>query len=82
MTRMVMALSKGDLLRAWQMNPFGVILIASGMVELLDRLRKRPIFWQRGRAILHNAKIWATGVVVFVVMRNIPIEPFSWLAPG
>lgn len=82
MTRMTMALMDGNIRRAWAMNPFGVILILAITFELIDRLFRRPKILSFIRKIVHNASLWAIGVISFVILRNIPIEPFSWLAPG
>jgi len=82
--RAIHALLHGNVHGAWAMNPLTIVLlpfIAYGLVsETLVRLRGRGLPQLR----LPSSAIYSLGciIVLFGVIRNLPLEPFSWLAPG
>ena len=82
--RAIHALLHGDLHRAWAMNPLTIALlpfIAYGLVsEILVGLRGRGLPQPR----FSSSAIYSLGcvIVLFGVIRNLPMHPFSWLAPG
>jgi len=82
--RAIHALLHGNTTEAWAMNPLTVVLlpfIAYGLLsELLARLRGSGL----PQPMLPASMIHALFVVVvgFGVARNVPMHPFSLLAPG
>lgn len=82
--RAIHALLHGSVYAAWAMNPLTIVLlpfIAYGLVsETLVGLRGRGLPQLR----LRSSAIYALGcvIVVFGVIRNLPLAPFNWLAPG
>jgi hypothetical protein len=79
-TRAVILLSRGDILGALRMNPFTLTLIAAVAASLIHCL-------VRGRGINYTGKNGRGGVAIasfvlaFFVLRNIPVAPFTYLAP-
>jgi hypothetical protein len=82
--RALHALFHGDFHTAWAMNPLTVIFlpfVTYGLAShILREIRGQglpdiflPAMWIRGLAVLF---------VVFGVVRNLPVHPFDWLAPG
>lgn len=80
-TRALHALVHGDLGRAWSMNFMAVIGLGAILVELLDRALLQPAWWSKPRSFLHDARPWAIALIIFVVGRNLPWEPFAAWAP-
>ena len=82
--RAIHALLQGNVHEAWAMNPLTMLLlpfVAYGLLsELLIGLRGRGLTQRR----LPPSAIYALGcvIVLFGVIRNFPMHPFSWLAPG
>jgi len=82
--RAIHALLHGNLHTAWAMNPLTIVLlpfIAYGLLsELLVGLSGRGLPQLR----LPSSAIYSLGcvIVLFGVVRNLPMHPFSWLAPG
>jgi hypothetical protein len=82
--RAIHALLHGNVREAWAMNPLTIMLlpfIAYGLVsEILAGL------WGRGlpQLRLPSSAIYTLGcvIVLFGVIRNLPMHPFSLLAPG
>lgn len=82
--RAIHALLQGNVYQAWAMNPLTILLlpfIAYGLLsEILVGLRGRglPQPW------LSSSAIYSLGcvIVLFGVIRNLPMHPFSLLAPG
>lgn len=82
--RALHSLLHGDLRRAWAMNPFMVMMlpfICYGLAsQTLSALRGRglppsvlPANWIRA---------FGVAVVLYGIARNLPLHPFSLLAPG
>lgn len=82
--RAIHALLQGNVHAAWAMNPLTMLLlpfVAYGLLsELLTGFRGRGLPQPR----LSSRAIYSLGcvVVLFGVIRNLPMQPFSWLAPG
>jgi len=81
--RAMRALVQGDLATALRMNAFTVVAITPVLLAITrDVLESFGVMvWPRLR--WHHAWAWAllAFVLVFWVLRNIPVEPFTWLAP-
>ena len=84
MTRAAYAALHGDFGHAFRMNPVGMVLLPLAVVglgiEVVGWVRNRPLpfrlhFGARGS--------WSIAfiVIVFGVLRNIPVWPFTLLAP-
>lgn len=74
----------GRLVQALAFNPFAVVLLPLVIGVVLVRLGR----WSRGRTVgndlwIDGRWIWllAVALIVFTVLRNIPAEPFTLLAP-
>lgn len=82
--RMVRALLRGDFGLALAMNPFALVLMVPAGYELARQTLKgfgRPA----PPAVFDRPWVaWAVAaaVIAFWILRNVPIWPFSWLAPG
>ncbi len=79
-TRAAILLLRGDIPGAIRMNVFAVIVIACVPIALVRTyVVGKPINWvgtsgKPGKAI-------AFGVLAFFILRNVPIAPFTYLAP-
>ncbi len=77
------ALATGDLGGAIAMNP-AVPLLAAAVLGLVAwrawaRRRGRPV----AQVLSPRATAWTlAALAVFGVLRNVPVAPFAWLAPG
>ena len=77
-------LLQGNLAAAWAMNPLTMILlpfIGYGLLSqtlVLWRGRGLPGVFLSGTAI----RILCGAIVLFGILRNIPLHPFNLLAPG
>jgi hypothetical protein len=82
--RALHALLHGDFRQGWAMNPFAMVVlpfVAYGLAsQILFQLRGKglpevmlPANWIRAFAVV---------VVMYGVVRNLPLHPFSLLAPG
>ncbi len=82
--RAIHALLHASFHDAWAMNPLTMLLlpfIAYGLLsELLIGFRGHGLPQPR----LSSSAIYSLGcvIVLFGVIRNLPMHPFSWLAPG
>jgi hypothetical protein len=81
-TRATHALLHGDIVAALSFNLLFVLsiplLIWIGYRELGAMISGKPIPPSPSR---HFTRGYVIFVIVFTVLRNIPVEPFSWLAP-
>lgn len=74
----------GNLRQAWALNPLTVLLLPF----LVYGLASYAVFEIRGRHLprvfLRAAWIQAlcAAIILFGIARNIPLQPFAWLAPG
>jgi hypothetical protein len=82
--RAIHELLHGNLWAAWAMNPLTVILmpflIYGLLSSMLHEIRGRglpqpfiPAMWIRALCVM---------IILFGIARNLPLHPFSWLAPG
>lgn len=75
-------LLRGDLAAAFRMNPLLVALaplLALGLAQ-----EAYPRLWPRLRTERAPARrvVWLWAIVLgFGALRNVPVEPFTWLAP-
>lgn len=77
-TRALHALLHGNLTLAMQMNPMAVIALALIPLMLWNNLHPDRAWIAR----VSDARIWLPLVIAFAVLRNLPWQPFVWLAPG
>jgi hypothetical protein len=82
--RAIHALLHGDFHTAWAMNPLTIVLLPFLMYGLVSQVLRAsrgeglpnifiPAIWIRALALV---------IVIFGIVRNIPVDPFDWLAPG
>lgn len=81
-TRALHDLVHGDIVGAWAMNPFFVIVVAAGLFLGFDRWTGRRAALAGARKFILDGRGWAVFVIAFMVARNLPWLPFSLLAPG
>ena len=82
--RALHALLRGDLMRAWAMNPLTVMLlpflsyglVSEALVQMRGRGLPQPAF------SAGQIRALFVVIVVFGVVRNLPVRPFALLAPG
>jgi hypothetical protein len=82
--RAIHQLLHGNLRAAWAMNPLTVVLLpflsyglASEVLQLVMG-RRLPAIWLRANTI----RALCVVIVVFGIVRNIPLHPWNLLAPG
>ncbi len=82
--RALHALLHGNLMQAWAMNPLTVMLLpflSYGLIsEGLVRVRGRGLPQPSLSAVQIRALFLV--IVIFGVVRNLPVRPFALLAPG
>ena len=73
----------GSLPAAFSLNPLTMVLLPAVIVSLLVRFRQRAAGRPIHRSVVSPAWIWALMVVVvlFWILRNVPVDPFMMLAP-
>jgi uncharacterized protein DUF2752 len=82
--RAIHQLLHGNLRAAWAMNPLTVVLapfltyglVSSALLELRGQGLPQPFL----RAVWIRALCAA--IILFGIVRNLPMHPFDWLAPG
>ncbi len=84
MTRAAHATLHGRFAEAFRFNPVGMVLFPAALLGI----GLEWIAWARGKSLPERFRIggrWAWGIVgvllVFWVLRNIPVWPFTLLAP-
>ncbi|MEO7936551.1 MAG: DUF2752 domain-containing protein [Dokdonella sp.] len=77
-TRALHALLHGHVGLAMQMNSLAVIAIPAIPTMLWNAARPGTAWMAK----LSDARLWLLLVVAFEVLRNMPWQPFVWLAPG
>lgn len=84
MTRAAYATLHGDLPTAFRMNPVGMVLFPIGMaaiaLESFGWLRNRPPPFRINPGV-RGGWIIAWVMIAFWILRNIPVWPFTFLAP-
>lgn len=82
--RAIHALLHADLMQAWAMNPLTVLLlpfIAYGLAsEAVIQFRGRPLPQPTMSAL--QIRTLCAVIVLFGVLRNLPLHPLNLLAPG
>lgn len=77
-------LMHGNLFAAWAMNPLTVILLPFIVYGLASSLVLG--LWGKRLPHLFVPAVWirslAIAIVIFGIVRNLPLHPFDWLAPG
>lgn len=81
-TRAAHALVHGQIATALSMNALMPIAGLAGAMAWLDEGLGRREGWKRAMDMVRDARVWAVLVIGFMVLRNLPWAPFSWLAPG
>jgi len=82
--RALHALLHGDLRLAWAMNPLTMMLLPFIGYGLISEVHRHF----RGRAMpgmmlsAGSIRALCAVIVLFGVVRNLPVHPFDWLAPG
>ena len=82
--RAIHQLMHGDLSAALALNPLMVLCLP----PLAYAAATSAVRWTTGRNVprmfVPAFWIWTLGVVVILywILRNVPVEPFSWLAPA
>jgi len=84
MTRATYSALHGDLLAALRFNCLGMLLVPAGLLgmglELFGWMRGKPL--PVSLRISRHAMWWLIGaVLVFWVLRNVPVWPFTLLVP-
>ncbi|MGB0135246.1 DUF2752 domain-containing protein [Dokdonella sp.] len=77
-TRALHAVLHGSFLLAFSMNPLAVIALALMPILIWNTFNPGRMCM----APLSDARIWLPLVLAFFVLRNLPWEPFVYLAPG
>ncbi|NYH79795.1 hypothetical protein FHR84_003133 [Actinopolyspora biskrensis] len=84
-TRMLEALLRGDLPGALGFNAFAALVLLPLVAALLVacarcELGRGRSFWPSGRRGFACAHLLGGGLVLWTVLRNLPVEPFTVLA--
>jgi hypothetical protein len=82
--RALHALLHGDLLQAWAMNPLTVMLLPFLTYGLISEvlLRTRGLRLPEPALSAGHIRALFAVIVLFGVVRNLPMQPFAGLAPG
>ena len=78
------ALLHGNLAQAWAMNPLTVLLLPFVIYGLLSEalVQLRGIGLPQPAFSAGQIRTLFAVIVIFGVVRNFPVAPFAWLAPG
>jgi hypothetical protein len=81
--RALHALLHGEVARAFRQNPLAVALLPLIILGLVQQARPRLTPWLAPSSAAPPWRLWAifTLVVGYGLLRNLPFEPFTWLAP-
>lgn len=82
LTRAAHAIVHGDFAKAFSMNALAIISAPVLGLIILKQLQWLPTVMSRHLAPFQTPWFWVGGVVAFWIARNLPWQPFSWLAPG
>lgn len=77
-TRALHALLHGEPVLAVRMNPLTVIALPLIPLMVWNTMCPDRVLFSK----VSDARLWLPLVVAFAVLRNLPWEPFVWLAPG
>lgn len=82
-TRALHALLHGRLGTALEMNPLLVVsLPLLGLMSLNAEGWKVPVAWMPVWSHVRQPRTWLIAICAFWLLRNVPVGPFAWLAPG
>lgn len=81
-TRCLHALAHFDPVAAIAMNPLLVLALPVLLMMLLWSAGLRPGFLDPLMARLGQPRLWLWLLLGFGLLRNLPLAPFVWLAPG
>lgn len=81
-TRALHALLHLDVRGALAMNPLLVLSLPFVALLLANQFFTLPAGWRPIARRIGDARPWAVVLVTYAVLRNLPWEPFAWLAPG
>lgn len=81
-TRALHALLHGEFVKAFSMNALGIVCLP--FMALIWTNKKFRWKWMThpAAAWILDARIWATLIISYFILRNIPLEPFIRLAPN
>ncbi|WP_305805302.1 DUF2752 domain-containing protein [Stenotrophomonas sp. YIM B06876] len=82
LTRALHALLHGDLLRAFALNPLGLITLGLIPLMTLSSAGWQPRWLQPLMGIVMEPKLWLVLLPAYWIARNLPWFPFTLLAPG
>jgi hypothetical protein len=81
-TRTLHALLHADVATAMSMNPLMVLSLPFVALLLAEQLGWTRASWQPVLSRIGDARTWAVLLIGYGVLRNLPWQPFTWLAPG
>ena len=81
-TRALHALLHLDIRGAWAMNPLLVLSLPFVALLLANQFFTLPAGWRPIARRIGDARPWAVVLITYAILRNLPWEPFAWLAPG
>jgi hypothetical protein len=80
--RAIMLMARGEWWQALRMN---ALLLLGALVGLILLLRQVLLEWRKGGAVLpwrrRHTVLLVSLFLGFGILRNIPVAPFTWLAP-
>lgn len=82
LTRALHALVHGDVVRAFGMNPLGLISLALIPLMTMWSAGWQPRWLQPLMARVMEPKLWMVLLPVYWIARNLPWLPFTLMAPG
>jgi hypothetical protein len=81
--RALHALVHGELGAAFRLNPLAMSLLPLVLLGLVQQWRPSAVPWLAAPVLAPRWRVWVLFglIVAFGVARNLPLEPFSLLAP-
>ena len=79
--RAVFAMLHGQLFQALAYNPFAVFAVAWLAWEMLSRAVCHLVGWRRPLPPVWTVWLFVGLLILYGLVRNIPVEPFQQLAP-
>lgn len=81
-TRALHALLHLDFATAMAMNPLLVLSLPFVALLLANHFFTLPGGWRHAARRVGDARAWAVVLITYAIARNLPWDPFTWLAPG
>lgn len=81
-TRALHALTHGDVVRAFGMNPLAMMLLPFAALAFAWGGGIRPAWAALVIAMLSKPMLWIVLIPAYWIARNLPWPAFSWMAPG